>query len=109
VGFWRIFIRNLPANVPIISGIWEVDRRVLYCFDIDHTYWSCLKESGGGPSGKWEVSGSTLTVTVNYAGYEELTVPEIKRFTISVIDNNHIILFEGKEREIRLIRCTNIN
>jgi hypothetical protein len=31
---------NLPPNVPIISGIWEVENNgtFLYCFDIDHTY-----------------------------------------------------------------------
>jgi hypothetical protein len=101
---------NLPSNVPIISGIWEAEnnRRLVYSFDLNHRYWIGRKESGGGRSGEWELSGNTLILREDGYEYGEIVPQEIYRYIISFINNNYIILRENRnEGEIKLIRSNN--
>lgn len=101
---------NLPSNVLVISGIWEVEnnRQLMYIFNLNHTYWIILKNSGGGRSGKWAVSGNTLILTEDQQEYEKLTIPEIYRLTISIINNNRIRFLYSNGNRGDLIRSTNL-
>jgi len=100
---------NLPSNAPIISGSWEDknNRRVMYRFYMDYNYWIIRKESGGGRTGKWELSGNILTLIEESYEYEDLSIPEIFKYTFSVIDNNNIKLIRN-ENVIELIRGNSI-
>jgi len=111
---------RLPPNIPIICGYWEVENSnarttggyLRYLFSLSRfsnnsngNYSIFILSSSIDEIGNWELSGNILTLTATYRyGEGELSIPEIRRYNISIRDNNYFTLRSSSGNGTNLIR-----
>jgi hypothetical protein len=102
--------KELPLDVPVILGEWEVeDNRIYYYrFRASHYYfegekkWDHRTKQYGG---EWELNKNLLTLNSGYLDGDRGVIGIVENIQISIINRNNIILIFPDGEQIKLIRC----